>query len=341
MCLRDGSMELRLQGEPLIYNSPELLRAPRFDDPFGHAVEWRKELSLTVKGDRHIWGWAGILSKGSATNAGFALFRRNRLIEGSYGEAYRPALLFHASSSFIYQRLTGELNLEGFRVSFTKDCIQWDGLEDDILRELRDTLDSEPLPLLQQGAGYRARPVVLQAVIKRSVESATIKREARALKTNARLVIDNESRELSLVGHMYSTVAEAGQIYRGYTNSDYGIDGELEFKDDEGRASGRRLYVQLKSGDAHLKMRQRDGAEVFQIRNPRWASYWQQQAYPVMLVIRTSDGEIRWMDVSDYLKRKGAERKATRQIVFEGERFDVASVRRWRTRCLSGYGGYG
>jgi len=30
----------------------------------------------------------------------------------------------------------------------------------------------------------------------------------------------------------------------------------------------------------------------------RWADYWQQQAYAVMLVIRTSDGEIRWMDVS-------------------------------------------
>ena len=35
-----------------------------------------------------------------------------------------------------------------------------------------------------------------------------------------------------------------------------------------------------------------------QIKNPRWADYWQQQAYAVMLVIRTSDGEIRWMDVS-------------------------------------------
>jgi hypothetical protein len=34
-----------------------------------------------------------------------------------------------------------------------------------------------------------------------------------------------------------------------------------------------------------------------QIKNPRWADYWQQQSYAVMLVIRTSDGEIRWMDV--------------------------------------------
>ena len=85
----------------------------------------------------------------------------------------------------------------------------------------------------------------------------------------------------------------------------------------------------LTSGNA-----ERDGAEVFQIKNPRWADYWQQQAYAVMLVIRTSDGEIRWMDVSTYLKRESAGGKAVRQIVFDGERFDVMSVRRWRDRLL-------
>jgi len=119
-------------------------------------------------------------------------------------------------------------------------------------------------------------------------------------------------------------------------NSDHGIDGEIEFKDDAGRASGKRLYVQLKSGDSYLKKRQRDGAEVFQIKNPRWADYWQQQAYPVLLVIRASDGEIRWMDVSSYLKRASdGGKKPEKQIVFEGERFDVMSVRRWRDKVLA------
>jgi hypothetical protein len=53
-----------------------------------------------------------------------------------------------------------------------------------------------------------------------------------------------------------------------------------------------------------------------------------------MLVIRTSDGEIRWMDVSAYLKRESAGGKSVRQIIFAGERFDVMSVRRWRERVL-------
>ena len=54
-----------------------------------------------------------------------------------------------------------------------------------------------------------------------------------------------------------------------------------------------------------------------------------------MLVIRTSEGEIRWMDVSAYLKRMSAGGKPVTQIVFQGERFDVMSVRRWRDKALN------
>jgi len=51
-------------------------------------------------------------------------------------------------------------------------------------------------------------------------------------------------------------------------------------------------------------------------------------------VIRTSDGEIRWMDVSAYLKRESAGGKTVRQIVFAGERFDAVSVQNWRKKVL-------
>jgi Domain of unknown function (DUF4365) len=62
--------------------------------------------------------------------------------------------------------------------------------------------------------------------------------------------------------------------------------------------------VQLKSGDSYLYATQSDDAEIFTIKNPRHADYWQKHAYPVMLVIRTSDGAIRWMEVSAYLKKR-------------------------------------
>jgi hypothetical protein len=137
------------------------------------------------------------------------------------------------------------------------------------------------------------------------------------------------------VHHVGFIVAEAGQIYRGYTNSDHGIDAEIEFKDDDGRATGQRLYLQLKSGDSYLTERKRDGAEIFQIKNHRWASYWQQQAYPVMLVIRNSDGVIRWMNVSKYLRRESCGGELPTRIVFKGERLDVMSMRHHRDRAIA------
>ena len=63
--------------------------------------------------------------------------------------------------------------------------------------------------------------------------------------------------------------------------------------------------------------------------------YWMAQAFPVLLVIRNSAGEVRWMEIRDWLRKVSDNGKKTiKHIVFEGERFDVMSVRRWRDRVL-------
>jgi hypothetical protein len=59
------------------------------------------------------------------------------------------------------------------------------------------------------------------------------------------------------------------------------------------------------------------------------------QAFPVLLVIRNSEAEVRWMRIDDYLERESAGgKKSVKQIVFDGETFDVLSVRRWWERIL-------
>jgi hypothetical protein len=55
------------------------------------------------------------------------------------------------------------------------------------------------------------------------------------------------------------------------------------------------------------------------------------QAYPLMLVIRTADSQIRRMNVTDYLQRQG---EHTKQIIFDGEPFTALSVVRLRDRLL-------
>lgn len=130
---------------------------------------------------------------------------------------------------------------------------------------------------------------------------------------------------------------------------DEGIDIELEFTT-EGRGTGKRLYLQLKSGNGHLEKRA-DGREIFRIEKQEWVKQWTQQPYPVMLVIGTfSEGderaidkdklefaEVRWMEISSVLQRQSASgTKPVEQIEFNGERMDLSSVQKWRRRILAG-----
>jgi small GTP-binding protein len=179
--------------------------------------------------------------------------------------------------------------------------------------------------------------VDLKDLIEQRFASDELLSQVIELEQQADLAIDNESRELILVGHTFAITGEAGQIYRQYTNSDHGIDGEIEFKDADGKASGKRLYLQLKSGDSYLRKRKQDGEEIFTIKHERHAKYWKQQAYPVMLVVRTSDGIIRWMDISAYLRDGVNQRpEAALQIVFKGETLSALTIRRMRDRILLG-----
>lgn len=158
--LRDGLLELRVNGEPLAYEPPPILQAPHHATPSGAPVTWRKEFDLDLGEGHRVRGWAAILARASVTNAGFSIFRRRRLIQGSYGEGYRPEKIFGKPNKFVYQRLVGEIEVEGFAVSHTKDGIQWEDWEDDILAWIKDKLDADPLPLLDQAANYRARTAI-------------------------------------------------------------------------------------------------------------------------------------------------------------------------------------
>jgi hypothetical protein len=166
--------------------------------------------------------------------------------------------------------------------------------------------------------------------------SAELKLRVQELQEQSQLKLDNESKERALVGEVISTVAIAGQLCRELTVSDHGIDMEIEFKHDDGTASGKKVYLQLKSGDSYLSQRKRDGVEIFKIDKERHVKYWMEQAFPVMLVIRDSEGDVRWMEIRDWL-RKASDNgtKKVSQIEFKAERFDVMSILRLRKRVLS------
>lgn len=157
--LRSGEIELHFdeEREPMVFDDPDVLVAPPYNTPTALPVQWHKEIDFTLSGNRRVHGFAAIRREASTTHAGFALFRRGRLILGSDDETYRPQDIFGNSNSFRYQRLFGELHVEGFEVSHTKDGFRWDDLEEELLQKLRDSL-RDGLDLLKQADNYRARP---------------------------------------------------------------------------------------------------------------------------------------------------------------------------------------
>jgi len=155
--LADQRVTIRYNGEDLHFLPPEVLVAPRYNDPAGQPMLWRREFCLPLDDEHRVEGWAALRERASTTEAGFAVFRRERLVMGGADNPYRPQEVLGTPNKFTYQRLFGELSVDGFSVSHTKDGLQWEEWEPDILEWLRAELDKEPLPLIRQAEGFRAR----------------------------------------------------------------------------------------------------------------------------------------------------------------------------------------
>ena len=158
--IKEGILVLRFRSldidEVLSYTEPEILTAPPADSLVrkyhltAEPLLWRKDIDFDLGIGMKVVGFAALRRRASTAQAGFALFRRKRLIEGSGEDSYRPQEIFGASTTAPYQRLFGELHLKGFEVSHTKDGFQWDENEEPFLDLLRDHLNSMPLPLIDQ-----------------------------------------------------------------------------------------------------------------------------------------------------------------------------------------------
>lgn len=157
--LRSSLLELQFRGDRLEFKEVDPLVATRAGEPGGRPIRWVKPIDFTLGDSHRVRGFAGLRSRGSTAEAGFALMRRGRLIVGSADETYRPTEIFGRSTTHTYQRLYGELDLEGFEVSHTKDGFRWDDLEDDFLNQLKIELSSGDLDLLSQASNYRLQPI--------------------------------------------------------------------------------------------------------------------------------------------------------------------------------------
>lgn len=155
--IRKGIIKLTVNSEELKFEDPKILNVPKYDDQNGETIYWRKDISFPIENGLSVYGFVAIREKASVNESGFALFRRGRVIEGSFDNGFRPDFIFGNANSFRYQRIFGELHLEGFSVNFTKKGVQWDENLEIFLRLLKEDIDTKEFPLLRQADNYRVR----------------------------------------------------------------------------------------------------------------------------------------------------------------------------------------
>jgi len=130
--LREGRLDLFWQCKRLQWDES--------DDRFVKAADgtiYRKRFEFEVNGKR-VHGWVGVLERGSRAQAGFSILRRDRVVRG-WPLSWRPSTIYgqiEGSNDLVNQRVTGEINLDDFTVSHTKDEILWMGDEEEQVERL-------------------------------------------------------------------------------------------------------------------------------------------------------------------------------------------------------------
>ncbi len=178
---RQGILDIYFNTELLVYEEPKPLKAPFYKDLDGEAILWKKYLPENFEirdGLKIVKGFVGILEEPAIyTKTGLALFRRGRVILGSADEGFKPYEIFGQTGSFKDKRIFGELHLEGFQVSHTKDGFKNDSDMQTFIELVSSFLDESP-SLLKQAEGYRARKSDKEfkesadKVVKETVEAA-------------------------------------------------------------------------------------------------------------------------------------------------------------------------
>ena len=110
----------------------------------------------------------------------------------------------------------------------------------------------------------------------------------RLLQEHERITLDVRRKGKLLALEVAARITSADQkCFEIPGVEDEGLDMEVEFTDDEGRGTGKRIFLQLKAGNSHLERRKRDNAEIFRIKKQSWVDYWMKQNCPVVLVVGT------------------------------------------------------
>ena len=171
--IRNDEIIIFVNGQQLYYPDYEILEAPYYKNSNGEDVVWKKNIDFEL-GEYKAKGYIAILKTMQQTANGIALLRRGRVIE----EKYYPPVLCGQLGSPRYKRIFGEIELEGFDVSFNKNRFRD---EEDLyafMSALKDELTAPEFDLYGQAENYRQRTKEDTAKIAKGITS-TLKKETK------------------------------------------------------------------------------------------------------------------------------------------------------------------
>ena len=147
----------------IVFNGEEVAPPEEYDfdtDPDGKPM--RMDLPPFEVNGKKVSGWVAVLRRGGRKFGGFSLFQNQRQIQG-FPNAWKPRRIFggfddEGANNLISQRLTGVIELDGFKVSHTKDAILFEGDEEEELEVFlgKVTNDYKSYALKRRGAQGQA-----------------------------------------------------------------------------------------------------------------------------------------------------------------------------------------
>ena len=145
---RNGVLRLFWGDEQLIWkDEPDRFLSDKSGKPY------RKDFTFKVA-SKTVKGWVGILARGSREDAGFSIIHCGRVVRG-YPDSWRPESVygqFQGSNDLVNQRLVGEIHLDAFDVSHTKDDILWLGDQEE---KVQDALKKKCTDYREVANSYR------------------------------------------------------------------------------------------------------------------------------------------------------------------------------------------
>jgi len=159
--INSNILEIRLNGEILNFHEFEILKAPRWDNPDGEIILWKKEFDFKAPGypfSPHIdathqprmKGFIALLENMSVTRNGFDIFVKGRLINEM---PLKYPQVFGVKKEHRYKRLFGEIHIDELPMTNNRDFRQEQYVS---INQILGTFFKESV-ILKQADNFRKR----------------------------------------------------------------------------------------------------------------------------------------------------------------------------------------